>query len=55
MFEENQQTEVPTNRNEEPPAQNVRRSTKARDESTWLAEYEIFPYQAVDAYGDLIE
>lgn len=55
MFEEDQQTEVPTNQNEEPHERNVRRSTRTRIESTRLGRYEIFPYQAVNADGDLIE
>ena len=55
VFEEEQQTEVPTNRNKEPPEQNVRRSTRTRTESIRLAGYERFPDQAVDTDGDLIE
>ena len=55
MFEEDQQTEFPTNRNEEPPEQNVRRLTRTRTESTRLAGYERFPDQVVDVDGDLIK
>lgn len=36
MLEENQQTEITTNQNEKPHEQNVRRSTRMRNESTRL-------------------
>lgn len=55
VFEEDHQTEVQTNRNEEPPEINVRRSTRKRTESTRLAGYGRFPDQAVDVDVDLIE
>ena len=55
MFEEDQQTEALINRNEEPPEKNVRRSTRARSQSTRLTGFERFSDQAVDADGDLIE
>lgn len=55
MFEEDQQTEALTNRNEEPPEKNVRRSTRARSDSTRLTGFKRFSDQAVDADGDLIE
>lgn len=55
VLEEDQQTNVQTNRNEKTLEQNVRRSTRARTESTRLAGYERFPDQAVNTNGDLIE
>lgn len=54
-FEEDQQTEVPTNRNEEPPEQNVRRLTRTRTQSTRIVVYQIFLDHAVYEDGDLIE
>lgn len=55
MLDEDQQAEVTTNRNKEPPGKNVRRSTRARTKSTRLIGYERFPYQIVDVDNDLIE
>lgn len=55
MLEEDQQTEVITNRSEEPPEQNVRRFTRMRTESIRLIGYERFPYQTIDVDGDFIE
>lgn len=55
MHNEYQHTKVTTNRNEEPPKKNVRRSTRVKIEPTRLARYERFPNQAVDTNNDLIE
>lgn len=55
MLDENQHTKVTTNQNEEPPEQNVRGSIREITESTRLAGQKRFPYQVVDADGDLIE
>lgn len=55
MFEEDQQIEVKTNRNEEPPERDVIRMTRTRTESTRLNGYERFPDQASNVDGDLIE
>lgn len=55
VLEEYQQIESTNTQNEEPFEKNVRRSARTRTESTRLAGYERFPYQAIDADGDFIE
>ena len=50
-----EQGNTSTSRNEEPPEQSERRSTRTRTESTRLAGYERYSDQAIDVDGDLIE